>query len=61
MNPIDILRNRLEDSFSIDYNLSLDEIAQQIVDAIQKERKEFHERYQTLEKEHHDLRFGNPY
>ena len=49
VSPIDVLRNRLGDSFPINYDLPLDDIAQQLI-----------ERYQTLEKENHKLQLGNP-
>ena len=52
-NPNDILRNYLEDYFSIDYNLPLEEIVQQIVEQLRNER------YQNLEKENDNLRSGN--
>jgi hypothetical protein len=57
--PVDILRDQLEDCLSIDYNVSLAEIAQQIVDQITKERKDFNRHYQAIEKANEDLRSGS--
>ncbi len=56
----DILRNQLEHCLSIDYNTSFDEIAQQIVDQVTKEREDFSEKYQGLERANNDLRSGSP-
>lgn len=56
VSPIDILRNRLGDSFPINYDLPLEDIAQQLIE----EREQMNERYQTLEKEHQNLQLGNP-
>ena len=57
---LDILRNQLQNCLSIDYNnTSFDEIAQQIVDQVTKEREDFNDRYQTLEKTNIDLRLGS--
>lgn len=55
---IDILRNQLDDYLSLDYNVSFDKIVEQIVDELKKERKEFHERYTSLEKTYRELRLG---
>ena len=56
---LDILRNQLQNCLSIDYNnTSFDEIAHQIVDQVTKEREDFNDRYQTLEKTNNDLRLG---
>lgn len=60
-SSIDILRTRLEDYLSIDYNGSFDEIVQQIADEIRKERKEFNEQYHALQKANHDLRLGRSF
>ncbi|CAF4111061.1 unnamed protein product, partial [Rotaria sordida] len=43
-------RSKLHDYFSIDENTSFDMIAQQIVEQISKEREDFNERYQAIEK-----------
>ncbi|CAF1269614.1 unnamed protein product [Rotaria sordida] len=48
---IEILRNELENYLSIDYNVSFNKIVEQI----RKERENFNERYQTLEKTTHHL------
>jgi hypothetical protein len=55
----DILRNSLDNCLAIDYNVSFDEIAQQIVDQITKERDDFSGIYQSLEKAHNELQSGN--
>ncbi|CAF1445601.1 unnamed protein product, partial [Rotaria sp. Silwood1] len=47
---LDILRNQLQNCLSIDSNISFDDIAQQIVDQVTKEREDFNEKYQALEK-----------
>ncbi len=51
-------QNKLHDYFAIDENTSFDEIAQEIEDQITKEREDFNDRYQTLERENNDLRSG---
>ncbi|CAF3634115.1 unnamed protein product, partial [Rotaria sordida] len=43
-------RSKLHDYLSFDENTSLDSIAQQIVEQLSKEREDFNEKYQTLEK-----------
>ncbi|CAF4949422.1 unnamed protein product, partial [Rotaria sp. Silwood1] len=53
---LDILRNQLQHCLSIDSNISFDDIAQQIVDQVTKEREDFNEKYQALEKENDNLR-----
>ncbi len=60
-DPIDILRNQLEDCLSLDYNVSFHQIVEQLVDEIKRERKEFNEHYELLERENRDLRLGNSY
>jgi hypothetical protein len=60
-DPIDILRNHLEDCLSLDYNASFDQIVEQLVDGIKRERKEFNEHYELLERVNRDLRLGNFY
>ncbi|CAF1375878.1 unnamed protein product, partial [Rotaria sordida] len=52
----DILRNQLQDCLSIDSNITFDEIAQQIVDQVTKEREDFTGKYQELEKQNDNLR-----
>ncbi len=44
---------------SLDYSGSLDALGQQIVDQITREREDFGEKYQALEKENNDLRTGS--
>jgi hemerythrin-like domain-containing protein len=51
-------RNKLQDHLSLDENVSFDQAAQLIIDKISKERKDFNERYQTLETENDQLRSG---
>ncbi|CAF1573982.1 unnamed protein product, partial [Rotaria sordida] len=52
-------RSKLLDCLSFDENTSFDMIAQQIVEQISKEREDFNEKYQTLEKVNDILRSGN--
>jgi len=56
--PIDILRNQVGDCLSLDYNVSFDQIVEQLVDEIKRERKESNERYELLERANRDLRSG---
>lgn len=56
---IDIVRNQLQSCLSIDYNTSFDEIVQQIVDQVTKEREDFSEKYKEIEKANDELRSGN--
>jgi hypothetical protein len=56
---VDILRNQLENCLSIDYDCSFDEIAQQIADEVIRERENFNEKYQALERANNDLRSGS--
>ncbi len=56
---VDILRNQLENCLSIDYDGSFDEIAQQIADEVIREREDFNEKYQALERANNDLRSGD--
>jgi hypothetical protein len=53
---VDILRNQLEQCLSIDYDGSVDEIAQQIVDQVTKEREDARQKYDALERTNNDLR-----
>ncbi len=55
---VDILRNQLENCLSIDYDGSVDEIAQQIVDQVTKEREDARQKYDALERTNNDLRSG---
>jgi hypothetical protein len=43
----------------VDENTSFDEIAQQLVDQITKEREDFTERHQALERAKDNLQSGN--
>ncbi len=49
-------RNKLQDYLPLDENISFDQTAQLIVDQIIKEREEFDQRYQELEKANDDFR-----
>ncbi|CAF3671069.1 unnamed protein product [Adineta steineri] len=49
------LRSKLSEHLPIDKTISFDDIAQQIIDQIMKEREEFNEKYAKLEKTNHDL------
>ncbi|CAF2189339.1 unnamed protein product, partial [Rotaria magnacalcarata] len=53
---LNILRNQFEHCLSIDFDNSFDDIAQQIADQVTREREEFNEKCQTLEKQNEDLR-----
>src|SRR5579863_4444060 len=53
---LDNFKTKLQDYLPDDENTSFDEIAQQIVDQITKEREDFSETYQTLERANNDLR-----
>jgi hypothetical protein len=55
---VDILRNQLQSCLSIDYNTSFDDIAQQIVNQVTKEREDFTERYQAIQKLNDELHSG---
>lgn len=55
---LQILRNQLQTCLSIDSSNSFDELVQQIVDQVTKEREDFNEKYQTLEKANDNLRSG---
>ena len=48
----------MQDCIPLEDDLSFDQIAQQIVDQITKEREEFVEQYQALEKTNNDLQSG---
>ena len=56
---LDSFRNKLVDQLPIDENTSLDEIGQQIIDQMNKEREDSSERYRKLEKTYEDLRLGS--
>jgi hypothetical protein len=55
---VDILRNQLQSCLSIDYNTSFDDIAQQIVNQVTKEREDFSQRYQAIQKLNDELHSG---
>ncbi len=48
-------QTKLHDYLPVDENTSFDEIAQQLVDQITKEREDFTERHQALERANNDL------
>ncbi len=56
---MDNFKTKLHDYLPIDEKTSFDEIAQQIVDQITKEREDFNEKYAELEKANDDLRATN--
>jgi DNA anti-recombination protein RmuC len=58
---LDSFRNKLVDQLPIDENRSLDEIGQQIIDQMNKEREHFSEKCAELEKANVDLRSGSRY
>ncbi len=55
----DNFRAKLADYLPIDENTPFDQIAQQIIDHIVKEKEEFNERFQAIEKANDDLRLGS--
>ncbi len=56
---MDNFRVKLHDYLPIDEYASFDEIAQQIVDQVTKEREDFSEKYQALERSSNDLQSGS--
>jgi len=56
---LDNFKTKLHDYLPIDEKTSFDDIAQQIVDQITKEREDFNEKYAELEKANDDLRATN--
>jgi chromosome segregation ATPase len=52
---LDNFRTKLHDYVAVDETVSLDDIAQQIVDQATREREDFNERYQALERANNDL------
>ncbi len=52
-------QTKLHEYLPIDESTSFDEIAQQIADQVTKEREDFSEKYQALERDNNDLRSGN--
>ena len=55
---LDNLRNKLMHHIPVDENMSLDEIAQQLVDHITKEQQDVDERFQEIERANDELRSG---
>jgi hypothetical protein len=55
---LDSFRNKLVDQLPIDENTSLDEIALQIIDQMNKEREDSNERHQEIEKTNEALHSG---
>jgi len=51
----------LQDYVHLDENVSFDQVPQLILDQFIKEREEFNQRYQALERENNFLRIGNLY
>ena len=58
---LDSFRHKLHDYFPIEENTSFDDIAQQIVNQITKEKEDSAERNAELERANNDLRSGNLY
>jgi hypothetical protein len=56
---LDSFRNKLVDQLAIDENTSLDEIGQQIIDQMNKEREDSNERHQEIEKTNETLHSGS--
>ncbi|CAF4156380.1 unnamed protein product, partial [Rotaria sordida] len=53
---LDNFRNKLRDHFPFDENLSFDQIAQLIINQIIKEREDFNQQYEILQKTNDELR-----
>ena len=53
---VDSFRRKIENYLSIDENASFEEISQQTIEQIRRERENFAEQYQMLEKEKEDVR-----
>ncbi len=58
---LDNFRSKVQDCIQTDVDVSFDQIAQQIVDQITKEREDFAVKYQILEKANTDLQSGTLY
>ena len=56
---LDSFKTKLHDYVPVDDNTSFDEVAQEIVDRITKEREDFTERYYASEKAKNDLQSGS--
>jgi hypothetical protein len=56
---LDNFKTKLHDYLPLDENASFDDIAQQVVDQMTKEREDFIGRYRELEKVNDDLRSGS--
>ncbi len=52
------LQNKLQDYLPLHDNISFEELSQMILDQIIKEREDFNQRYQALQKTNDDLRLG---
>jgi hypothetical protein len=52
------LQNKLQDYLPLYDNISFEELSQMILDLIIKEREDFNQRYQMLQKTNDDLRLG---
>ncbi len=55
---LDSFRNKLVDQLPIDENTSLDEIGQQIIDQMNKEREDSNDRHQEIKKTNEALHSG---
>lgn len=60
-SQMDNFRSTFQTYLPIDENLSFDQTIQQVFDQITKEREDFNDRCQALEKINEDLRQGNQY
>ena len=56
---LDSFRRKVENYLSIDENASFEEISQQAIEQICREREDFGNQYQMLEKEKEDARSGS--
>lgn len=54
-------RNKFQNYIPLHENLAFDELPQVILEQIVKEREEFNQQYQTLEKQNHHLQIGNSF
>ena len=55
----EMFRNTLQDYLPVDENLSLNQVAEQIIEQVIKEREDFDKKYGELEKLNSSLQSGN--
>ena len=57
-SQVENFRSTIQDCIEFDDDVSFDNLAQQIVDAITKERESLNEQYQALEKAYNEIQSG---